>query len=629
MDRNSVLGLVLIAAILIVWGITNKPSEEELKDAQRIRDSIEIARKIQEQQAEQELANQTTRQADAASGEIPSGNETTVVTEDLKSKYGAFAVSAAGENKTYTLENDLMRLEVAAKGGKPYLVELKNFKTYKQEPLILFKGDSTYFGMQFFSQNRTIETNNLYFVPSDTIRTTYTATKQEQTVEFRLYAGEDKYIQYTYTIYPNSYMVDFDMSFVNMSGLIPPNLTTLDLLWEMYQPMLEKGRKNESQYSTIYYKHLNDEVDNLNPRSNKDVQNEDIPTRLKWIGFKDQFFSSVFIAEESFTNALVETHNFEEGTYLKKFRAELGIPYEPHKGQANNYNFYFGPNKYKLLKNYEGLELTELVSMGNGIIRWINRFVIIPIFDWLNNSISNYGIIIMLLTLIIKTALFPLTFKSYLSQARMRVLKPQIDEINKKIPQEKAMERQKATMDLYRKVGISPMGGCLPMVLQMPILLAMFRFFPTSIELRQEGFLWADDLSTYDSILNLPFEIPFYGDHVSLFTILMTVTTIISVKTNSQATSSTQMPGMKSMMYIMPVMLLFVLNNFSAGLTYYYFLANLITLGQNAIFKQLINEEEILKKLEARKAKPKKKSKFQQRMEDMAKQKGYQPPKRK
>ena len=275
-----------------------------------------------------------------------------------------------------------------------------------------------------------------------------------------------------------------------------------------------------------------------------------------------------------------------------------------------------------------GFKLDELVIMGGSIIKWINRFVIIPIFNWLNNYISNYGIIILLLTIIIKVALFPLTFRSYVSQAKMRVLKPQIDEINQKIPKEKAVERQQATMELYKRVGVSPLGGCLPMLLQFPILFAMFRFFPSSIELRQERFLWAHDLSTYDSILDLPFTIPLYGDHVSLFTILMTVTTLLSMKINSQATSDSQMPGMKGMMYMMPIMFMLILNNFSSGLTYYYFLANVITLGQNYIFKLFIDEDEMLKKLNEKKKKPVTKSKFQQRLEEMAKQRGYPPPKR-
>jgi YidC/Oxa1 family membrane protein insertase len=284
---------------------------------------------------------------------------------------------------------------------------------------------------------------------------------------------------------------------------------------------------------------------------------------------------------------------------------------------------YMGPNKFKSLKNYgDDLELESVVTVGGAMIRWINAFVVIAIFNWLNNYFTNFGIIILLLTLIIKTALFPLTYRSFKSQAVMRLLKPQVDEIGERYPKkEDAMKKQQATMDLYKKAGANPMGGCLPMLLQFPILYAMFRFFPTSIELRQQGFLWAHDLSTYDSILDLPFNIPMYGDHVSLFTLLMTVTTMISMKWNNQASAgSSQMPGMKTMMYIMPLMFMLFLNNFSAGLTYYYFLANLITIGQNLVFKRFIDEEKIMRKINAKKNQPAKKSKFAQRLEELQKQ---------
>jgi YidC/Oxa1 family membrane protein insertase len=280
---------------------------------------------------------------------------------------------------------------------------------------------------------------------------------------------------------------------------------------------------------------------------------------------------------------------------------------------------YFGPNHYKTLKKYDA-ELDRLVFLGRNIIRFMNQFVIIPIFNWLGGFIGSYGLIILLMTFIIRAGLLPLTFKSYMSSARMRVLKPQIDEIHQKIPKEKAMERQQATMALYKKVGVSPMGGCLPMLLQMPILFAMFRFFPTSIELRQQSFLWATDLSTYDSILDLPFFIPFYGDHISLFTLLMTITTLFTVKMNSGQMDNSAMPGMKAMMYFMPVMLLFFLNDFSAGLTYYYFVSNVFSILQNEIFKRSIDESKILAKLNANSAKIKKKSKFQERLERMQKQ---------
>jgi len=388
-------------------------------------------------------------------------------------------------------------------------------------------------------------------------------------------------------------------------------------------------------YTTLYFKPLDDDVDFFNSRTKKKIQSENIITRLEWIAYKDQFFSSVLIADDAFLDAVMQSElKSKNSKYLKEFESTIGLPFENNGNNKVGLAFFFGPNKYKLLKQHYGeKQLYDLVTVGKGIIKWINQIVIINLFDFLNKYISNYGIIILLMTLIIKIFLLPLTFKSYMSTAKMKVLKPQIDEINKKIPKEKAMERQQATMALYKKVGVSPLGGCLPMLLQMPILFAMFRFFPTSIELRQQGFLWAKDLSTYDSILEWHTYIPFitntFGNHLSLFTLLMTVSTIISMKFNNQTNaSSQQMPGMQSMMYIMPVMFMFILNKFSAGLTYYYFLANIITIAQNLLFKQFVDEEELLNKLESKKGKPKKKSKFQQRMEALAKQQGYKPTKK-
>jgi len=433
---------------------------------------------------------------------------------------------------------------------------------------------------------------------------------------------EGRYIEFLYTLEPGSYMVDLDITLYGLDEIIAANLNSLDLNWEIFMPQQEMGRQNENYYCSLKYKFFEGEVAGSRMRSTKDVEEEDIPTKIKWVGFKDQFFSSVIIADNFFSNGYVRSEQLDSKKYLRNMRTELGIPYEGKSEEKINLSFYFGPNHFQTLKKY-GLELKELVYLGKSIIRYINQYVIITLFNWLDNFIGNYGLIILILTIIIKTVLFPFTFKSYMSQAKMRVLKPQVDEINAKFPKkEDAMKKQQATMALYKKAGASPMGGCLPMLLQMPVLFAMFRFFPSSIELRQEGFLWAHDLSTYDSILNLPFEIPMYGDHVSLFTLLMTVSTIITMKINSPATGSTQMPGMKGMMYIMPVMFMFILNKFSAGLTYYYFLANMITFGQNLITKRFVDEEAILKKLAENKKKPVQKSKWQKRLEEASKSRG-------
>lgn len=386
-------------------------------------------------------------------------------------------------------------------------------------------------------------------------------------------------------------------------------------------PAFEKGRNAEKQYSGLYYKYHLDEVDWI--KGAKD-DSEDLRTKVKWIGFKGQFFSSVFIADDAFASALVEVkgESSESSNFLAYNRAETVIPVDFSTNENIGFSFYFGPNHFFTLNRYDkALELNKLIPLGWGIFGWVNRIAVLPVFNFLEGFIGSYGIIILILTILIKLVLFPLTYKSYMSTAKMKVLKPQIDEINERIPKEKAMERQQATMALYKKAGVNPMGGCLPMLLQMPILIAMFNFFPVSIELRQESFLWATDLSTYDSIFDLPFNIPFYGAHVSLFTLLMAATNMLYTKMNSEMTASAnQMPGMKGMMYMMPVMFLFFFNNYASGLSYYYFVSTLITVGQTLLIRRFVDEKKLLKKIQANQKKPVKKSKFAQRLEEMTKQ---------
>lgn len=664
MDRNTIIGILLIGAIFIGFSYFNnqklkKAYDKEIivadslyqaKDYETARNSYRKAlsyrpkdpsysrEKIQEinQITGIPIASSDTLQQEIPEEQkpeeisVPMTVASTLSPEDRQNMYGLFSGAVVGEKEFYTLENNLIKVNLSTLGGRVYSAELKNYTTFDSLPLILFDGDSTVFGFKFFTwDNKPIETNNLYFLPIADAKN-MVADNSSRSVSMRLQVEPYKYIEYVYTLEPNSYMVDLDINLVGMKDIFSGNLNSLDLNWEIFLPQQEKGRQNENNYSSIKYKYYQDEVSGFRERSTKDQENE-ITTKVRWLAFKDQFFSSVIIADNYFLNAWVQSQQLPDSPkYLRHFRSELGVPFEGKDSEITNLRFYFGPNHYNTLRKYD-LDLEELVSMGKSIIRWINQFAIIPVFTWLNKSINNYGIIILLLTLIIKMVLFPLTYKSFLSQAKMKVLKPQVDEINAKFPKkEDAMKKQKATMALYKRAGVSPMGGCLPMLLQMPILFAMFRFFPTSIELRQEGFLWAHDLSTYDSILDLPFNIPMYGDHVSLFTLLMTVSTIITMKINSPATGgSSQMPGMKGMMYMMPIMFMLILNNFSAGLTYYYFLANLITFGQNMISKRFVNEEEILKKLQENKKEPAKKSKWQQRLEAAAKQKGYRPPKKK
>lgn len=622
MDRNSIIGIVLIVGVLIAFSLFNKPSKEQVETMQHRRDSIEQVQK-QELQKQHELKRNDSIQQKALSKE----QSDSARTQTLQNAYGAFASAANDTNRFVTIENSLLKVKISTKGGRPYAAELKKYKRYNNKPLVLFDGDSTKFGLAFFSENRTIQTNDLFFKPVSNESAVVVKNKPDS-LALRLYSDNQSYIEYVYTLTPDDYMVKFNINFVHMDTKIDVSNRTPDFIWSLYVPRQEKGVVNENNSTNIHYKYYQDEDEYFN--GSKTEENKRIATKLKWVAFKQQFFSSVLIAGNSFANGDLQSTKIQDTTtYLKHYSASLGINYESKPNYTVPMSIYFGPNHYPTLKKYH-LDLEKLVFLGRIIIREINQYVIIPIFNWLNQFIFNFGIIILLLTIIIKMALFPLTYKSFQSQAKMRVLKPQIDEINAKIPKDKAMERQQATMALYKKAGVNPLGGCLPMLLQFPFLIAMFRFFPSSIELRQQSFLWATDLSTYDSILTLPFNVPFgYGNHVSLFTILMTATTIISMKMSQQTTSMEgQMPGMKTMMYIMPVFFMFFLNSFSAGLTYYYFLANVITIGQNEIFKLMTDEEKLLKKIHANKAKPQKKSKFQERLEKMARERGYKPAKK-
>ncbi len=629
MDKNSLIGILVITGILIGWSVWMKPDQDETEAYQRKIDSLRLAEEqaavredtfiyedTQEQQSEEE------RTFVAEDKDIQEQQET-LGNEELQKRYGPFAGAAIENDTLYHIENDLLEIAVSARGGRVYYVKLKEFVKHDSSDLILFDGDDNRFGFNFFAGNRLISTNELFFSFED-----LKVEADTQMLTLRLWGGEDEYIEYTYKVAPNSYMVGFDIKLHNIHTYMGNN-NSIEIDWEIALPQLERGVKNENLYTSVYYKYFQDDVDYLSSRSNSDQQ-EELMTKVKWIAFKHQFFSSVLIAGDAFDRATVSTVNLEEeeNGYLKKCLARMVFPINLQPEEIIELQYYFGPNHFQTLQSY-GMELQELVSLGQWIIKWINQYVIIPIFNWLDNYMGNYGLIILLLTLIIKTALFPLTYRSYLSTAKMRALKPKVDELKSKYPKAKQMEAQQATMALYKKVGVSPLGGCLPMLLQMPILIAMYRFFPTSIELRQEAFLWTTDLSTYDSILNLPFTIPFYGDHVSLFTLLMTVTTILSMKLNSQPAAYDQ-PGMKTMMYIMPVMFLFIFNSFASGLTFYLFVANVITIGQNTIFNYYIDDQALLAKLEAagKKKGPQKKSKFQERLEKVAKEQSEKKKKR-
>lgn len=621
MDRNTIIGIVLIFVIIIGFALINQPSEEELAKAQQRIDSIarvEKARMEEEALKQQELQKSTAAilPADSVTGQV---NNDSLREAAKVNQFGRFATLTEGERKFYTIENELIRLTFTNQGGRLFSVQLKEYQTWDARPLYLFAGDSSLFDLNFSSDNRAISTQNLFFeyLGKDSAMV---VAKDSQTVAFRLSPDSTSSIIFEYTIKPGSYQVGFNIRTENLKNMLAENSNYFSLNWQILSPKQEKGADFESMNTTIYFKHHQDEIDYLSETSDS---KKNIPTKIDWVGFKQQFFSAVIVAKEPFLNGILSSTKYINNTeHLKNFNTELSIAVDPQKDETKAFTFYFGPNHFQTLKAQGITDLHRLVPLGWGIFGWFNRYLVIPIFNFLDNFIGSYGIIILLLTLIIKLILLPLTYRSYKSTAKMKALKPQVDEITAKIPKEKAMERQQATMALYKKAGVNPMGGCLPMLLQMPILYAMFRFFPASIELRQKSFLWAEDLSSYDSILDLPFNIPFYGDHVSLFCLLMTISTIIYTRQQMQ-TQTTTMPGMKFMMYLMPVMFLFFFNGYASGLSYYYLIANLFTFGQMYLFRRVVDEKALLEKINENKKKPVKKSRFQEKLEQMAKQRGY------
>jgi len=617
MDKNTIIGIVLIVLIFLGYTQLTKPSEKELA-IKRYNDSIA-------------LVEQNKVQATPVAGSSNAKTaDSTVVTDTTKlaDAFGGFSPSAKGQEKFYTLENELIKITLSNKGGRVSSVQLKKYRTHDSLPLILFDEKESSMGFTFVTNNnRVINSSSLYFEPVSTITKD---VQGNQTLILRLKTTGDGYIDFAYTLPAKNYMLSFGIKANNMTTVMPAGVNSLDMQWTSKIRQQEKGRKFEDRYSAIEYKYVADDVEKMS--ESKDDQ-KDLPNKVKWIAFKDQFFSSILIANEDFSSAkLKSTNEKEETNYLKSYAADLVVGFDPTGKKPTTFRMYFGPNQFKVLAAYDKgvsgdseLKLNKIIPLGWGIFGWINQFAIIPMFNFFSQYIGNFGLIILLLTLVIKVVLFPLTYKSYVSSAKMRVLKPEIDEIHAKIPADKAAERQKATMDLYSKVGVSPLSGCVPSLLQMPLLFAMFSFFPAAIELRQQSFLWATDLSTYDSIMHLPFTIPFgFGDHVSLFCLLMTVTNIVYTKLNMANTATTDQPGgamMKWMMYLMPLMFLFMFNNYASGLSYYYFIATLISILQTYIIRATVDEKKILAQLHAKRnsnsKNPAKKSGFMDRLEKM------------
>lgn len=622
MDKNSITGIILIVLIFIGYYQFTKPTQEQLEAQKRYNDSIAL---VQQLQAKAELVNKKS-----VSNDSLLLNDTSTVSK-LADIYGDFSVVASGKEQFYTLENKLVKLTLSSKGGRIHTAILKNYTDNNNKALTLFKGDESSFGFTLVTKNnRVLNSSDLFFEP---VYTVSTDNNGNQSITLRLKTSGVAYIDFVYTLPANDYMLHFDIKANGMNTVMPTGTNSLELKWISKIRQQEKGRKFENRYAYLSYKYVADNVENLS--EGKD-DNKELTTKVNWIAFKDQFFSSILIADNAFTSTtLTSKMENDSSKYLKTYTANTSVAFDPTGKTTTNFRMYLGPNHYKTLSSYDKeltnndnkLKLNDLVPLGWGILGWINKFIIIPLFNFFSGFLSNFGIIILLLTIIIKTALFPLTYKSLISSAKMKVLKPEIDELTAKIPLEKTMERQKVSMDVYSKVGVSPMAGCIPALLQMPFLIALFNFFPAAIELRHQSFLWATDLSTYDSIwsweTNIPLISTYFGNHISLFCVLFTAATIFSTKMNMDAQSggAEQMPGMKWMMYLMPLIFMVLFNSYASGLSYYYLVSTLITLIQTFAIRATIDEKKLLAQLHAKRnnnsKKPAKKSSFLERLEKM------------
>lgn len=602
MDKNTVIGLVLIGILLIGFSYFSQPSQEQVAAWQQYNDSV--------------AAIQRQEEALKAKATAALANEKE---ESIQDSTSVFFQAMQGEETFVTIENELAKVTLTNKGGRICSVLLKEYNNQEKEPLVLFDSNDASANFYFYNKKETIQTKDYYFTP---------VNKTGNSVVMRLVSDADSYIDFIYTLNPDSYLVDFSIQATGMSDKLSASTRYTDIEWSQKARQQERGSTYENRLSNLSYKHTNDDTDHLS--ESKDDE-KSIAERLDWIAFKNQYFSSVFIAEQSFEKNVIKSKMEKPGSgYIKSYESEMSTFFDPEGKEPTMMHFYFGPNHYKTLRALDKgrdnkWELDNLVYLGWPVVRQINKWFTINIFDWLTSLGMSMGIVLLFMTIIVKIIIFPATWKTYISSAKMRVLKPQIDKINQKYPkQEDAMKKQQEVMGLYSQYGVSPMGGCLPMLLQFPILMALFMFVPSAIELRGESFLWASDLSTYDDIIKFPFKIPFLGSHLSLFCLLMTITTILNTKftMQQQDTGQQQMAGIKWMMYLMPVMFLFILNDFPAGLNYYYFLSTLIGILTMIVLRRVTNEDKILAQLEANKskAKTKKKSGFAARLEAMQKE---------
>lgn len=614
MNKNSVIGFILIGVILFGFSWYQSRQYRKQAEYQAQLDSLALVQ-MQEQMRADSIYRAEHPELYAAdslgtsASAVAPGHTARPIYKD-----SSLNVASNADASMHVLSNDKVEVTFTTKGAQPYSVMIKDYMTYDSTALYLIKPDMSEYGVTVYARE-SINTKNFVF---DVTEST------DSTLVMRLPFSNGGYIEQKYTLQPGSYMVRNELSFVGMEEVIPRNVTMFDIDWSVVIPRLEKGYNNELQYSKLNYRFPDDKkVHDIGRGRDADKR---LDARVSWFAFQQQFFSAIMRAENDFASTDLKVKFFEEDDPqrdLMACSASMRCDLDVNSSKVTvPFEFYFGPNDFKTLKSYDQ-KYEKIIPLGGWLVGWISRIAIIPCFDFFGKFISSYGIIILLMTILIKLVVSPLTIKSYISSAKMNVIRPEVDKLNEKYPkQEDAMKKQQAMMNLYKRAGINPMGGCLPMLLQFPILFAMFRFFPASIELRQQSFLWADDLSAYDSILDLPFRIPLYGDHVSLFALLMAISMFVYSKmTSSQMSNDPNMAGMKFMsVWLMPIMMLFICNNLSSGLSYYYLLSNLITMLQTWFVRRfVVDEKKIHAQLAATEGKPLPKSKWQQRLEEAQK----------
>ncbi len=617
LDLNSIIGFILIFLILVWIIYNNQPTQKE----------------IEAEQAKKELVKQeesTTKIADEApfTATIDSTSTDTLQIAKLKSSLGNFAYSAtlpSAKNEVTTLENDFLLLKIANKGG--YIVEatLKNYTKFSKNSgqlVSLIKDNNSDLNIQFqTNDNRTLNTKDLYFEP------TLTKVGENQILSMQLKAGPNEFLEFKYVLKPNDYMLDFEVQSQGLNKVLNSS-KPMDLEWKMKTYRTEKSISYENRYTVADYKYEDDKFSYVSDGTAK----EDTPIDVSYVSFKQHFFTSILLTDKPFKTSIIHSDNLVKDevidtVFTKQFKANVPLAFT--NGEVDyKMNWYFGPSDYKTLKSYEK-DIERIIPLGWGIFGWINKFIFIPLFGFISSYIA-YGIAIIVFTILIKIAMSPITYKSFLSQAKMKVLRPEITELGEKYKKD-AMKKQQETMKLYNKAGVNPMAGCIPALIQMPFMYASFLFFPSAFELRQKSFLWADDLSSFDSIAQLPFHIPFYGSHISLFPILASIAIFFYMKmtTGDQQMAAPQQEGMpdmakmmKIMIYVSPIMMLFIFNSYGSGLSLYNFISNLITIGIMFVIKNyIVDPDKIHAQIQENKLKePKKQGKFQRKLQEVMEQ---------